>query len=83
MTQLRHFFSKKSVQKIIILLLAFLSVCVFCVNLQKVDLDSLQSHSRLAKFFEKITQSINGYNVFQCLLHFIIYIQNFILMEIK
>lgn len=56
-------FSKLKNKKLILILLAFLSTLVFCVNLKVIDPTTLEGNTRIIKFLEKCVSSLNGNNI--------------------
>ncbi len=60
---MKKIIDKKYIKVTLLAVMAFLSLCVFCVDLDLIDIESLESGSRIGKFIEKCIESFNGYNV--------------------
>lgn len=70
---MKKLLEKKYTKVILLAILAFLSICVFSINLDQIDINKLESGNRIAKFFEKCIKSFQGNNIAYILIFIALY----------
>lgn len=60
---MKNIINKKYIKFTLLLLMAFFSLCVFCIDLDLISPESLEASSRIGKFIEKCIESFDGYNI--------------------
>ena len=72
MEKIKKYLKTKKFKQVLLVIITFLSLAVFCINLDMVDNKLIKAGSEISKFVEKWTYSLNGFQI-QYILMFILF----------